>query len=210
MHKSSSHPKLTELTTHQASPTNSASAFVKPALARPRSHENLSSATRALSHFTPSLEGNVTPTADIVYAVMNKGLAASECLVNIEEIKSAPALVDTNEEVSSQLATCIATQVMPDQGNGEIVASKAAELKDASSKEVEERYMRETRRATRVSVRVGVWTSARTSARAGDLPQISRKRSRGDLTVEEREILEDLADVGKVIEEQAVKNRLEV
>jgi len=124
MQKSSSHPKLTELA---HSPANShGNAFVK-ALPRPRSHESLSAATqtKAFSHTHVNVNANVnaTPAADIVFAVTQKGLAASECLVNIEEIERAPALVDSNEEVSSQFASCIAQQVIPEVGNGEIVAS---------------------------------------------------------------------------------------
>ena len=214
MQKSSSHPKLTELA---HSPANShGNAFVK-ALPRPRSHESLSAATqtKAFSHTHVNVNVNVnaTPAADILFAVTQKGLAASECLVNIEEIERAPALVDSNDEVSSQLAfaSCIAQQVIPEVGNGEIVASKAAELKDAASKMVEARYARET--TTRVAVEGGTERGDGSGGEAeveaaakgeSTATRLSRKRSRGDLSVEEKEALEER------IEEQLAKNTVVV
>ena len=201
MKKVSSHPQLVELAN---SPANSqGAAFVQrpKGLVRPKSNESLSAQTKALGGPLHHQVHSNAPAyvansgSEIMFAVMNKGLAASECLVNIEEIESAPALKD--QEVSSQLATslasCIATQVLPDVGNGEIVAAKAAELSASSAKEVEARYMKETQ------------TAARTG-RPEVERRLSRKRSRGDLSVEEKELLDGHEDVGKVIDAVAEKN----
>jgi hypothetical protein len=193
MKKVSSHTQLTDLAN---SPANSqGAAFVQrpKGLVRPKSNDSLSAQTKTMAalHYT----ANAANTgSEVMYAVMNKGLAASQCLVNIEEIEGAPALRD--EEVSSQLATslasCIATQVVPDVGNGEMIASKAAELSASSAKAVEVRYMQETKAAARPERR------------------LSRKRSRGELTVEEKELLDGHEVVGKVIDEVERKNTRQV
>lgn len=213
MKKSSSHPHLAELA---HSPANLQGAFVQrpKGLSRPKSNENLSAQTRvkASMHATNYLANT---GSEVMFAVMNKGLAASECLVNIEEIENAPALRD--EEVSSQLASslasCIATQVLPDVGNGELVSSKAAELFDSSAKQVEARYMRETavRDAARGEAAVKETAVALRPGRPVEVERrLSRKRSRGELSVEEKAILDGHEEVGKVIDEVAEKNTREM
>jgi len=90
-------------------------------------------------------------------------------------------------------------------------SGKAAELKDAASKMVEARYARET--TTRVAVEggtergVGRGGEAEVEAAAkgeSTATRLSRKRSRGDLSVEEKEALEER------IEEQLAKNTVVV
>ena len=209
MKKSSSHPHLAELA---HSPANSQGAFVQrpKGLARPKSNESLSAQTRVKASIHAA-NYVANPGSEVMFAVMNKGLAASECLVNIEEIENAPALRD--EEVSSQmassLASCIATQVLPDVGNGELVSSKAAELFDSSVKQVEARYMRETavREAARGEAAVKETAAALRPGRPVEVERrLSRKRSRGELSVEEKAILDSHEEVGKVIDEVAEKN----
>jgi hypothetical protein len=212
MKKSSSHPHLAELA---HSPANSQGAFVQrpKSLARPKSNESLSAQTRVKASIHAA-NYVANSGSEIMFAVMNKGLAASECLVNIEEIENAPALRD--EEVSSQLASslasCIATQVLPDVGNGELVSSKAAELFDSSVKQVEARYMRETARGEAAVREAAVREAARgeTALKETVERRLSRKRSRGELSVEERAILDGHEEVGKVIDEVAEKNTTEL
>jgi hypothetical protein len=213
MKKSSSHPHLAELA---HSPANSQGAFVQrpKSLARPKSNESLSAQTRVKASIHAANYDVANSGSEIMFAVMNKGLAASECLVNIEEIENAPALRD--EEVSSQLASslasCIATQVLPDVGNGELVSSKAAELFDSSVKQVEARYMRETARGEAAVREAAVREAARAETALKETVErrLSRKRSRGELSVEERAILDGHEEVGKVIDEVAEKNTTEL
>ena len=214
MKKASSHPHLAELAHSPANSQGAAFAQRPKGLPRPKSNESLSAQTRVRASLHAA-NYVANSGGEIMYAVMNKGLVASECLVNIEEIESAPALRD--EEVSSQmassLASCIATQVLPDVGNGELVSSKAAELYDSSAKQVEARYMRETARdAARGETAVketaaGAATGPASRGRAPAVPESgvvvsSASRKKPSWTGHE--------EVGKVIEAVADKNTTEI
>ena len=213
MKKASSHPHLAELAHSPANSQGAAFAQRPKGLPRPKSNESLSAQTRVRASLHAA-NYVANSGGEIMYAVMNKGLVASECLVNIEEIESAPALRD--EEVSSQmassLASCIATQVLPDVGNGELVSSKAEERYDSSAKQVEARYMRETARdAARGETAVKETAAALRPGRPLEVERrLSRKRSRGELSVEEKAILDGHEEVGKVIEAVADKNTTEI
>jgi hypothetical protein len=193
MKKVGSNTNLCELGAH--SPAHS-SQFVRAPKLMPKSSSAESLTTKALHYAaiqpTPAHSGS---NSDVVFAVMSKGLAASECLIDIEELESAPALGPDGparrgdlQEVSSQLASCMATPVVPDVGNGELVAGKAAELEAESAKEVEIRYLKET------------------SLVKGRERRLSRKRSRDLLSEKDKELLDGDEGVGKVIERIEEKN----
>ena len=94
-----------------------------------------------LSDISPPPEP-VGTTQEVMYAIASKGLTASECLIDLEELESAPRINIDNKGIGD-LAVCMATPVVPDVGNGEIVTGRAAELQAESAKNVTLRYAKE-------------------------------------------------------------------
>lgn len=86
---------------------------------------------------------------EIMYAVVSKGLVASECLADIE-LESAPDIKIDKREIAGNLAACMATPVVPESGNGEMVNNKAAELESEVAKNVTLRYAKEVGKSATV------------------------------------------------------------
>jgi len=88
-------------------------------------------------------------SVEVAYAVVSKGLAATECLSTIE-LEEAPSLVGRQgsfkREVAAELAACMATPVLPDDTNGEIVNRRAAQLESEIHRNIKERYAQEVSR----------------------------------------------------------------
>ena len=64
-------------------------------------------------------------------------------MANIE-LEEAPELVSHNKsEVAAELAVCMATPVLPDTGNGELVAKRTSQLRSEIENDIKERYVQE-------------------------------------------------------------------
>lgn len=111
-------------------------------------------------------------SVEVAYAVVSKGLAATECLSTIE-LEEAPSLVGKQgsfkREVAAELAACMATPVLPDDTNGEIVNRRAAQLESEIQRNIKERYAQEVSRFAPESAR----------------RRLGRKRSLGDAMPED-------------------------
>lgn len=145
MKKVSSGTQLSEMATsrHQFGSTSSygLQAKKKAGLHKSGSDESLQKTYVYAANFTPPPEP-VDTAQEIMYAIASKGLTASECLVDFEELESAPRIHAGDREIGD-LAVCMATPVVPDVGNGEIVSGRAAELQAESAKNVTLRYAKE-------------------------------------------------------------------
>lgn len=145
MKKVSSGTQLSEMTSNRqhfsTAPSISFQVKKKPTLHKSSSEESLQKTQAYLSEISPPPEP-VSNTQEIMYAVVSKGLAASECLVDFEELEPAPG-IHLNDKKVGDLAACMATPVIPDVGNGEIVTGRAAELQAESAKNVTLRYAKE-------------------------------------------------------------------
>ncbi len=100
------------------------------------------------------------PSMEINYALASRGVSFLECLPSIE-MKDAPSL---------DLATCMATPVIPDEGTGAEVRQRAAAIANEAEVELRLRYAEEI--TARAAVRLGRITS-------------NRKRSLDDLDLYE-------------------------
>jgi len=126
----------------------------------PKSSSDDSLRTRAfVSEVSPPPEAS-SKASDIMYAVVSKGLASSQCLADISELETAPDIRVSETDITGNLASCLATEVIPDEGNGELITTRAAELESESAKNVTMRYAKEI-----------------TSAAAEGTRRLSRKRS---------------------------------
>jgi len=145
MKKVSSGTQLSDLANRHYFGTTSTAFGVqtkkKPALQKSGSEDSLQKTHAYLSDISPAPEP-VGTTQEVMYAIASKGLTASECLVDLEELESAPSINVENRGIGD-LAVCMATPVIPDVGNGEIVTGRAAELQAESAKNVTLRYAKE-------------------------------------------------------------------
>jgi hypothetical protein len=107
---------------------------------------------------------------EIAYALASRGASFLECLPNIE-MKDAPSV---------DLATCMATPVIPDEGPGAEVRQRAAAIATEAEEQLRLRYAEEI--TARAAVRLGRGTSS------------SRKRSLDDLDL--HEALQELESSG--------------
>lgn len=148
--------------------TFSAHTKKKSALHKSSSDDSLQKSQVFVSDVSPPPEA-VSTSQEVMYAIVSKGLTASECLVDLEELESAPS-INVGNRGFGDLAACIATPVVPDVGNGEIVVGKAAELQAESAKNVTLRYAKEIGNSTANATR-------RLSRR------LSRKRSFDDAQI---------------------------
>ena len=99
------------------------------------------------------------PSTEITYALASRGISFLECLPSIE-MKDAPSL---------DLATCMATPVIPDDGLGAEVRQRAAAIATEAEAQLRLRYVEEI--TARAAVRLGRITN--------------RKRSLDDLDLHE-------------------------
>lgn len=111
-----------------------------------------------------SLPLSPVPSADIVYAIATKGLPSTECLASME-MKDAPSL---------DLAVCMATPVVPDEGPGVEVRQRIAAITKQAEFQIRLRYAEEIAARTAVRMR----------------SRLTRKRSIDDLDL--HEILQEL------------------
>lgn len=138
----------------QSAPTRAAFVKSKP---MPRNSSEESLRTRAVlgtDIYVPPTEhvaqtNSGQESVEVAYAVVSKGLAATECLSTIE-LEEAPSLVGKQgsfkREVAAELAACMATPVLPDDTNGEIVNRRAAQLESEIQRNIKERYAQEVSR----------------------------------------------------------------
>ncbi len=144
MKRVSSGSQLSEMTNRPHFGSSSAFGFhaqKKTALHKSSSEDSLQKSHVFVSDVSPPPE-TVGTSQEVMYAIVSKGLTASECLVDLEELESAPDIHVGNRGFGD-LAACMATPVVPDVGNGEIVAGRAAELQAESAKNVTLRYAKE-------------------------------------------------------------------
>lgn len=163
----------------QAAATRSTFVKSKP---MPRNSSEESLRTRAIlgtDIYVPPTEqvaqsNSGQESVEVAYAVVSKGLAATECLSTIE-LEEAPSLVGRQgsfkREVAAELAACMATPVLPDDTNGEIVNRRAAQLESEIHRNIKERYAQEVSRFAP--------EASRSRSRLG------RKRSLGDAMPED-------------------------
>lgn len=121
---------------------------------------------------------------DIVYAMAAKGITATECFA---EMETAPDLVhSSSSDIRARaldIAACMATPVLADEGNGELVKEKAAKLEARTQAELRTRYVQEI-------------TSAASRANfANRLRRLNRKRSLDDLDLHEALMSEEDIDM---------------
>ncbi|KAL4513372.1 hypothetical protein Ndes2526B_g05049 [Nannochloris sp. 'desiccata'] len=114
--------------------------------------------------------GSPAPQPEISYALASRGISFLECLPSIE-MKDAPSV---------DLATCMATPVIPDEGPGAEVRQRAAAIATQAEEQLRLRYAEEI--TARVAVRFGRITSS------------NRKRSLDDLDL--HEALQELESSG--------------
>lgn len=173
----------------------------------PKSSSDESLRTRAfVSEVSPPPE--VSKASDIMYAMVSKGLASSQCLADISELETAPDIRVSEAEITGNLASCLATEVIPDTGNGELITTRAAELESESAKNVTMRYAKELTSAASEGARR--LSRKRSLDGSQELPscedvvdrQVSQKVS--DLPPEGRELL------SVNLEECSAKNTLDV
>jgi len=98
---------------------------------------------------------------EITYALASRGASFLECLPSIE-MKDAPSI---------DLATCMATPVIPDEGPGAEVRQRAAAIATEAQAQLRLRYAEEI--------------TARAAVRVGRATRSSRKRSLDDLDLHE-------------------------
>jgi hypothetical protein len=82
--------------------------------------------------------------SEITMAMLSSGvLSSTECLADLE-MEAAPPLSDSTPTAAanrlSNTAACLATSVLPDRGNGEVAAERAAELASRREAAVRFRY----------------------------------------------------------------------
>lgn len=121
----------------------------------------------AFDHDAPPIPTVPIPE-DVAFAVASKGIiSATECLASID-MAEAPQLSDHHVN-QFDVASCLATPVIPDQNNGELVQQRAARLSAQSEVHLRLRYMQEiSGAAVRSSIR-----------------RLTRKRSLDDLDLHE-------------------------
>lgn len=121
----------------------------------------------------PSPSAPSVHDSDLVYAVASKGLTATECLASIE-MEQAPPLVQVSSSEQRlralDVAACMATPVLPDEGNGELVQKTASKLGARAEAQLRLRYAQEITNA---------------AARSSTLRRLSRKRSLDELDIAE-------------------------
>jgi hypothetical protein len=168
----------------------------KKPLSKSSSEESLQK-TRA---FVAEVSSPPEMATEIMYAVVSKGLVASECLADIE-LESAPDIEIDKREIAGNLAACMATPVVPEAGNGEMVNNKAAELESEVAKNVTQRYAKE----------IGLTSPRRLSRKRSldiDIEAIDGQNSFGTKSIKVNEQGKQLLEIG--LETQLEKNTIDI
>lgn len=218
MKKVSSGTQLSEMTSNRLhfgpAPALGLQVKKKASLHKSGSEESLQKTHAYGADISPPPEA-VSTSQEIMFAVVSKGLTASECLVDFEELEPAPDVRVSNKEMGD-LAACMATPVIPDVGNGEIVSGRAAELQAESAKNVTLRYAKEiSSSASNVTRRLSRRLSRK---RSFDDPQIAtlvsgyeegsaQKKKAGDIPHEARVLLD--ANLSECSQKNTLRERIE-